>query len=43
MYVECDWPENSEHLDFTVSAYGQAHLYFLRDEASSHNKADILR
>ena len=37
IYVECDWPESSEHTNFSVSSYGSGTCYFLRDEAASYN------
>jgi hypothetical protein len=34
VYVEMDWPENTEITDFCVSCYGASKTFFLRDEKS---------
>lgn len=42
MYVEFDWPEQSEHTEFAVSCYGESKAYFLRDEKSLFKKEDVI-
>jgi hypothetical protein len=43
IYVEMDWPSESEHTEFSVSSYGSATCYFLRDEAAAYEKENLLR
>lgn len=42
MYVEFDWPDNSEHTEFGVCYYGFANAYFLRDESAQFNRDELL-
>ena len=38
-----DWNETTEDTDFCVTCYGASKTFFLRDEKSLFNKADLLR
>lgn len=42
MFVEFDWPANSEHTDFCVSSYGESTIFFLRDEKSLFDKTEVV-
>lgn len=42
MYVEFDWPDNVQHTEFSVSCYGAAQSFFLRDEKALYNKEELL-
>lgn len=41
-FVEFDWPDEVQHTDFSVSIYGEATTYFLRDEKAQFCKEDLL-
>ena len=43
MYVEFDWPDNVQHTEFSVSCYGAAQTYFLRDEKALFNRDELIR
>ena len=43
MYVEFDWPDGVQHTEFSVSCYGEAQTYFLRDEKAQFNKDNLIR
>ena len=42
MYVEFDWPDNVQHTEFSISCYGQAQTFFLRDEKSLYDKDTLI-
>ena len=42
MFVEFDWPDNVQHTEFSVSCYGEAKTYFLRDEKSIYDKNTLI-
>ena len=42
MFVEFDWPDNVQHTEFSVSCYGAAQTFFLRDEKSLYDKTTLI-
>jgi len=42
IFVEIDWNPSTQHTDFTLSAYGQSPVHFVRDEKTEHSKPQLL-
>ena len=43
VYIEMDWNETTEDLDFCATCYGASKSYFLRDEKQLFDKNSYLR